>query len=196
MPLFDFNHINDTQTLINYVNCLAVFCGFKLKSGIVRESFYDDLYMDHSPNVKFQCYVGSVTGGFDSSTFNRHKKDKYIRTTKYFDKKYGVLEPCFFQVRYRRRDPDDTNSNYILEWFNPFHNHPVQYEILFPNWLNKYNKESRKQPDYMDGETAIKTKCEPFKLKKEAEAEVTPRKCRLVQRSKFIDRSHIETDSD
>lgn len=38
-------------------------------------------------------------------------------------------------IRYKRRDPDDPTSNYILDCYNPVHNHPVEYEIIKPQGI-------------------------------------------------------------
>ena len=41
-------------------------------------------------------------------------------------------------ARYKRRDPDDIASNYILDAINPLHNHELQFEITAPTFRSRY----------------------------------------------------------
>ena len=42
-----------------------------------------------------------------------------------YNKKYGIMQPCPFKLMYRRMDPWDENSNFILDSINPLHNHEL-----------------------------------------------------------------------
>ena len=37
---------------------------------------------------------------------------------------------CCFFLHYKRRDPDDIESEYVLERYNMYHNHPLDYKHI------------------------------------------------------------------
>ena len=43
--------------------------------------------------------------------------------------KTGEHAPCPFAIRYTRRDCFDQESNYVLDGFNPIHNHELRVEF-------------------------------------------------------------------
>lgn len=66
------------------------------------------------------------------------KTPNLMATSPAYRKKYGNLVPCPFMARYKRRDPDDITSNYILDAINPVHNHELQFEITAPSFQSRY----------------------------------------------------------
>ena len=51
-------------------------------------------------------------------------KEEYIKGIK-----TGEHAPCPFAIRYTRRDCFDQQSNFVLDGFNPIHNHELRVEF-------------------------------------------------------------------
>jgi hypothetical protein len=122
-----------------------------MSRSIVRVGNDEEVLMDHDPNIKFLCNSGSTF--VKCPTDNYHDKinqEIYEENCQdWYKQKYGKQNQCYFFLWYRRSDPDDINSNYILEQYNPVHNHPINYEILLPRLDKKniwFNKQERMIP--------------------------------------------------
>jgi hypothetical protein len=98
---FDFTGITDKLTL---KKCIKFLAG-QLCLNITETSTgsKEDFYKPWFPNQKFECVYYDV------------------------NKKEGMLTEnlCKCNIRYRRSDPEDENSPYILVSYYPFHCHPI-----------------------------------------------------------------------
>jgi len=76
-------------------------------------------FIRHRPNAKFQCNVFAQSKLDDPTKFEDTPEGEASR--------FNDTNLCPFILKYKRRDPEDKCSNYILEAFNPVHNHELRF---------------------------------------------------------------------
>ena len=121
LQAFDISCISNTKVLTKYVH----FQNLQLGMHLVSNKPLDDLHSSTSwqANLRFICdymacseYVHTFQA-IGKSSRGLQKRCLACKTN----------DQCKAEVLFKRCDPDDVKSCYILVRFNPFHNHKLKF---------------------------------------------------------------------
>ena len=112
---FDINHLSDALDLRMYLEFISLQLGFTIHLNNSGDQLFEVLPWD--PNLTFYC-----------------KTDHSLWETKECPKKEGddheKMRGCKWMVKYRRVDPYDEKSRYVLVGYNPVHEHPLHLRFI------------------------------------------------------------------